>query len=346
MRIMFIKKSTGAIAAFASLSLVLSACSSATEDASPSQSASATGEVVIVHAAFYPLEFLAKTIGGDQIQVVSLTVPGAEPHDMELTPVQVAELENTSLALYIEGFMPAVDEAIEASVPDRALDLSTTVTLLEGEAHSEEEGHSDEGGHSDDEGHSDEEAHSDEEGHSDEEAHDHGAYDPHIWLDPANMISMANAVSGRLIAIDPARSDLYSANTAALVAELEALDQEFTSGLANCEQKEIVTSHDAFGYLANAYGFEQHGIAGLSPDTEPSPARLVEISEMVIAEGITTIYYETLVSPAIAETVANETGATTAVLDPIEGLVEGSTDTFITVMQANLQALIKGQTCS
>ena len=329
---MFIKKSTGAIAAFASLSLVLSACSSATEDASPSQSASATGEVVIVHAAFYPLEFLAKTIGGDQIQVISLTVPGAEPHDMELTPVQVAELENTSLALYIEGFMPAVDEAIEASVPDRALDLSTTVTLLEGEAHSEE-GHSDEGGHSDDEVATDDD-------------HGHGAYDPHIWLDPANMISMANAVSGRLIAIDPARSDLYSANTAALVDELEALDQEFTSGLANCKQKEIVTSHDAFGYLANAYGFEQHGIAGLSPDTEPSPARLVEISEMVIAEGITTIYYETLVSPAIAETVANETGATTAVLDPIEGLVEGSTDTFITVMQANLQALIKGQTCS
>ena len=324
---MFIKKSTQTIAAFATLSLVLSACSAATQESSPSQSASATatGEVVIVHAAFYPLEFLAKTIGGDQIQVVSLTVPGAEPHDMELTPVQVAELEKTSLALFIDGFMPAVDEAIEALVPDRALDLGTTVTLLEGEAHSDEETHSDEEAVTED---------------------DHGAYDPHIWLDPANMISMANAVSDRLISIDPARTDFYTANTAALVAELEALDQEFTTGLANCEQKEIVTSHESFGYLANAYGFEQHGIAGLSPDTEPSPARLVEISEMVKAEGITTIYYETLVSPAIAETVANETGATTAVLDPIEGLAAGSTDTFITVMQANLQALIKGQTCS
>ena len=322
---MFIKKSSSTIAVFAALSLVLSACSSATQEASPSQSATATGEVVIVHAAFYPLEFLAKTIGGDQIQVVSLTVPGAEPHDMELTPVQVAELEKTSLALFIDGFMPAVDEAIEALVPDRALDLGTTVTLLEGEAHSDEETHSDEEAVTED---------------------DHGAYDPHIWLDPANMISMANAVSDRLISIDPARTDFYTANTAALVAELEALDQEFTTGLANCEQKEIVTSHESFGYLANAYGFEQHGIAGLSPDTEPSPARLVEISEMVKAEGITTIYYETLVSPAIAETVANETGATTAVLDPIEGLAAGSTDTFITVMQANLQALIKGQTCS
>ena len=316
---MFIKRSTGTLAVLAALSLVLSACSSATQEASPSQSATATGEVVIVHAAFYPLEFLAKTIGGDQIQVISLTVPGAEPHDMELTPVQVAELEKTSLALYIDGFMPAVDQAIEASVPDRALDLGTTVTLLEGEAHSDEEAVTQD---------------------------DHGAYDPHIWLDPANMISMAKAVSERLISIDPARTAFYTANTAALVAELEALDQEFTTGLANCEQKEIVTSHESFGYLANAYGFKQHGIAGLSPDTEPSPARLVEISEMVKAEGITTIYYETLVSPAIAETVANETGATTAVLDPIEGLAAGSTDTFITVMQANLQALIKGQTCS
>ncbi|MCX6416789.1 MAG: metal ABC transporter substrate-binding protein [Actinobacteria bacterium] len=330
---MFIKKPTGTIAALASLSLVLSACSTATEEASPSQSASATatatGEVVIVHAAFYPLEFLAKTIGGDQIQVVSLTVPGAEPHDMELTPVQVAELEKTSLVLFIDGFMPAVDEAIEASVPDRALDLGATVTLLESDDH--------------DHAH---ETPAPEASAAAEEEHDHGAYDPHIWLDPANMVLMANAVSERLIAIDPDRSDFYTANTAALVADLEALDQEFTTGLANCEQKEIVTSHDAFGYLANAYGFKQHGIAGLSPESEPSPARLAEISEMVRAEGITTIYYETLVSPAIAETVANETGATTAVLDPIEGLVEGSTDTFITVMQANLQALIKGQTCS
>jgi zinc transport system substrate-binding protein len=160
------------------------------------------------------------------------------------------------------------------------------------------------------------------------------------------MILMANAISERLISIDPDRADFYTANTKVINSELEALDKEFTAGLASCELKEIVTSHDAFGYLANAYGFTQHGIAGLSPESEPSPARLVEIAEMVKAEGITTIYYETLVSPTIAQTVADETGATVAVLDPIEGLIEGSTDTFITVMKANLQALIKGQTCS
>jgi zinc transport system substrate-binding protein len=325
MGIMFIKNKSNLIVAAAIFSMGLSACSSSEEVANPPESTT-TGQVVIVHAAFYPLEFLAKSIGGDQIQVISLTTPGTEPHDLELTPVQVAELEKTSLALFVDGFMPAVDEAIESQIPDRALDLGQSVTLLESAEHAHEG-----------------EVASDE---AATEADDHGAFDPHIWLDPANMILMANAISERLISIDPDRADFFTANTKAINSELAALDKEFTAGLANCELKEIVTSHDAFGYLANAYGFTQHGIAGLSPESEPSPARLVEIAEMVIAEGITTIYYETLVSPAIAQTVADETGATVAVLDPIEGLIEGSTDTFITVMKANLQALIKGQTCS
>ena len=330
---MFINKTRFFAGSALGLALVLSSCSTDTESATPQASASpeatANGEVIVVHAAFYPLEYLASQIGGDAVSVISLISPGADAHDMELSPAQVAELETTSLALYIDGFMPAVDEAIAASVPDRALDLGTTVSLLAADSHAEEKAHSEE------------EAHSEEDGHA-----EHGAYDPHIWLDPANMVLMANAVSARLISIDPTRTDFYATNTATLITELEALDQEFTSGLANCAQKEIVTSHESFGYLALAYGFTQNGIAGLSPETEPSPARLAEVSELVKDKGITTIYYETLVSPEIAQTVANETGATTAILDPIEGLLEGSTDTFITVMKANLQALIKGQTCS
>jgi len=310
MIIMFIKKSSSTIAAFAALSLVLSSCSSVTQEARTSQSASAAAEVLIVHAAFYPLEFLAKEIGGDQIQVVSLTVPGAEPHDMELTPVQVAELEKTSLALFINGFMPAVDEAIASQASGVALNLASVVPLLAASDASD------------------------------------SAYDPHIWLDPANMILMATAVSDRLISLAPANTDYYVANTKELISKLEALDSEFSNGLTNCKQKTLVTSHDAFGYLTSAYGLAQLGIAGLSPESEPSPARLAQISKLVTDQGITTVYYETLVSPEIAQTVAAETGATTAVLDPIEGLVEGSTDTFITVMQANLQTLIKGQDCS
>jgi zinc transport system substrate-binding protein len=311
---MFIKKSTRTIAVVALLSITMSACSSSSDQANPSQSISATdstaGNIVSVQAAFYPLEFLANEIGGDLIQVTALAAAGAEPHDMELTPVQVAELEKTSLVIYIQGFMPALDQAIASQTSDVSLNLATAVPLLATSDTSEV------------------------------------AYDPHIWLAPKNMILMATAVSDRLISLAPANKDYYTANTEILISKLEALDSEFTSGLANCQQKTLVTSHDAFGYLTSAYGFQQLGIAGLSPESEPSPARLAQISKLVSDQGITTIYYETLVSPEIAQTVAAETGATTAVLDPIEGLAAGSTDTFITVMQANLKTLIKGQSCS
>jgi zinc transport system substrate-binding protein len=318
MEIMFNKLQVQIPVTAISLAIVLSACSASNQAATPSESSSpsasagfgTTGEVVAVQAAFYPLEFLANEIGGNLVQVTALTAAGAEPHDMELTPVQVAQLETTSLIIYIQGFMPAVDEAIASQPADRALDLASTVSLLSASDASE------------------------------------GVYDPHIWLDPANMISMASAVSERLISIAPANIDYYLANTEVLISKLQALDLEFTQGLASCEQKTLVTSHDAFGYLTNAYGFQPLGIAGLSPESEPSPARLAQIAKLVTEQGITTIYYETLVSPAIAETVAAETGATTAVLDPIEGLAAGSTDTFITVMQANLKTLIKGQSCS
>ena len=291
-----------------SLTMLLSACSGAENGATPADASSAS--VVAVQAAFYPLEFLANEIGGDLIQVTALAAAGAEPHDMELTPVQVAELEKTSLIIYIQGFMPAVDEAIASQASANSLDLATAVPLLATSDANE------------------------------------GAYDPHIWLAPKNMILMATAVSDRLISLVPANKDYYTANTKTLISKLVALDSEFSNGLENCQQKTLVTSHDAFGYLTSAYGFQQLGIAGLSPESEPSPARLAQISKLVTDQGITTIYYETLVSPAIAETVAAETGSTTAVLDPIEGLAAGSTDTFITVMQANLKTLIKGQSCS
>ena len=308
MKTMFNKFGVPISATVISLTMLLSACSGAENGATPADASSAS--VVAVQAAFYPLEFLAKEIGGDLVQVTALAAAGAEPHDMELTPIQVAEIEKTSLIIYIQGFMPAVDEAIASQASANSLDLTSAVPLLAASDTNE------------------------------------GAYDPHIWLDPANMILMATAVSDRLISLAPANKDYYTANTQTLISKLEALDSEFSKGLENCQQKTFVTSHDAFGYLTNAYGFQQLGIAGLSPESEPSPARLAQISKLVSDQGITTIYYETLVSPAIAETVAAETGATTAVLDPIEGLAAGSTDTFITVMQANLKTLIKGQSCS
>ena len=164
--------------------------------------------------------------------------------------------------------------------------------------------------------------------------------DPHVWLDPIRDTRIVERIGQALGAQSAAQR---------LVARLEDLDAEYRTGLANCERHEIVTSHEAFAYLAQRYGLEQIPITGLSPEAEPQPADLARVVDLVEKRGVTTIFYETLVSPRIAETVARETGATTAVLDPIEGLtpaeIAGGEDYF-TRMRANLRALREGLGCS
>lgn len=259
-----------------------------------------------VIAALYPLAYAAEQVAGDAARVSGLTPPGVEPHDLELTAAQVADIAEADLVLYIKGLQPAVDEAIAQQAADRALDvLDGLDVLVTGEA-----------------------------------------TDPHVWLDPANLAAIGEAVATRLGAVDPAQAAAFSANAAALAARMAALDLEFTDGLATCASRDIVVSHAAFGYLAGAYGLAQVGISGLSPDAEPSPARLREVADLVRSTGTTTIYYETLVDPKVAQTVADETGAATAVLDPLEGLAAGATGDYASIMRANLATLIAGQGCS
>jgi zinc transport system substrate-binding protein len=159
------------------------------------------------------------------------------------------------------------------------------------------------------------------------------AADPHVWLDPVLYARVVRRVARALG--EPGRAD-------ALVRRLEVLDREYRQGLANCQRREIVTSHAAFGYLAARYGLEQVPIAGVSPEAEPTPRKLEEAAERVRTSGATTVFFETLVSPRLAKTVARETGATTAVLDPIEGLTKDEVargDDYFTVMRRNLAAV-------
>jgi zinc transport system substrate-binding protein len=170
--------------------------------------------------------------------------------------------------------------------------------------------------------------------------------DPHIWLDPMRLATIADAVAAQLGKADPAHAADYTANAAALRTELSKLDSEFTEGLKTCERREIVTSHAAFGYLASKYNLKQIGLTGLSPETEPTPQRLAEVAQEAKQYKATTIFFETLVSPKIAETLAKEVGAKTAVLDPLEGLEAGSTEDYFSVMRANLKALRDALGCS
>ncbi|MGQ5263937.1 metal ABC transporter substrate-binding protein [Micromonospora sp. ZYX-F-536] len=285
--------------------------------------AGADPQRVDVVAAFYPLQFLAERIGGDAVRVTNLAKPGAEPHDLELSPSQVGQVSDAELIVYLKGFQPAVDEAVAQSDGDRVFDVTGVQPLLDATA----------GGHN----------HEGEEEHGKEE---HGAKDPHVWLDPTRLAGIGDQLAQRLGKADPDHAADYTARSAALRADLTTLDGEFNQGLQTCQRREIVTSHAAFGYLADRYRLEQVGITGLSPDVEPSPQRLAQVIEEAKEHRATTIFFETLVSPKVAETIAGQVGARTAVLDPIEGLAAGSDGDYLSVMRTNLQTLRTALSCS
>lgn len=323
-----------ALAAAALVVVPLASCGS-----EESGSGAGSGDALQVQASFYPLQWVAERVGGEQVDVANLTPPGAEPHDLELSPKSTAALADADLVLYLSGFQPAIDDAI-ATVDAEALDAADHVEL---DLTASDDGH--------DHGHDEEEAGHDEEeaGHDEEEAgHDEEAgVDPHFWLDPTRLVDVVEAVADSFSELDPGSEELFRANAADAIADLEALDGEFEEGLAECESRDLVTSHQAFGYLAQRYELEQVGISGLSPEEEPSAADLAEVVEFVKDRNVRTIYFETLISPAVAETVASETGARTAVLDPIEGLSDASEGAdYLEVMRANLASLRTGQPCT
>ncbi|MFG1904365.1 metal ABC transporter substrate-binding protein [Micromonospora carbonacea] len=284
---------------------------------------------VDVAAAFYPLQFVAERVGGDAVRVTNLTKPGAEPHDLELTPSQVGEVNRAELIVYLKGFQPAVDEAIAQSGGDRAFDVAGVQPLLAASA----------GGHDHGGGGAGQQEHADEEGN--------GGKDPHLWLDPTRLAGVADQLAERLGKADPERAADYTVRAKTLRADLEKLDADFAAGLKTCQRREIVVSHTAFGYLAERYRLEQVGITGLTPETEPSPQRLAEVAGEAREHGATTIFFETLVSPKVAETIAREVGAQTAVLDPLEGLsADGGGQDYLSVMRTNLQTLRTALSCS
>ncbi|MFD2792629.1 metal ABC transporter substrate-binding protein [Promicromonospora vindobonensis] len=288
---------------------------------------------VTVLASFYPLQYVAQQIGGDLVTVSNLTPPAAEPHDLELSPAQVREIGTADLVVYLSGFQNAVDEGVDARAPEHVIDAAGPAGLAE---HAEEEH----------EGETEEEhaEHADEAG----DGHDHGATDPHFWLDPSRLAAVGQAVADELAEVDPEHAEEYAAGALRLGQQLDELDQELADGLAACQGATLVTSHAAFGYLADRYALEQVGISELDPEVEPSPARLREIGDLVEERGIETLYSETLVSPKVTETLASDLGVDTAVLDPLEGLSEDATaagDDYVSVMRANLAALEEGLVC-
>ncbi|MGP3685944.1 metal ABC transporter substrate-binding protein [Streptomyces sp. IBSNAI002] len=279
-----------------------------------------------VTASFYPIQFLAEQIGKDHVKVDTLTKPGVEPHDLEITPKQTAQLADADVILYLKSLQPAVDKAVAQSGVKNVVDAAT-LTKLEAHAAS---GH----GH---------EAEAEGEGEAD---HDHSrgeaGADPHVWLDPAKYAEIAKGVGAALEKADPGHAADYKKNTDDLVAKLTALDTEFKDGLANTATKTFITTHSAFGYLAERYGLDQEGISGVDPESEPSPARMKELQEIAKKDNVSTVFFETLASDKTAKSLAGDTGLKTDVLDPLEGITDKSQGAdYFEVMRSNLKNLQK-----
>ncbi|HET8661209.1 MAG TPA: metal ABC transporter substrate-binding protein [Micromonosporaceae bacterium] len=284
----------------------------------------AGGGKVDVVAGFYPLQFVAEQVGGDAVAVTNLAKPGAEPHDMELTPHLVARIADADLVVYLNGFQPAVDESVALQAREASFDAAAVEPLLDAAA---------EGGH---EGEHPGDAQA---GSPASSPAGTGGKDPHVWLDPVRLATIADRLADRLSGVDPAHAAGYRARAGNLRARLEQLHREYADGLRSCARRQLVVSHAAFGYLARRYRLEQIALSGISPEDEPPPQRLAEVAEQAREHGATTIFFETLVSPKVAETIAREVRAATAVLDPVEGLPAGSTGDYFSVMRRNLATL-------
>jgi zinc transport system substrate-binding protein len=292
--------------------LSLSGCAAFSDQAGPA----APGDRLHVVAAFYPLQYVAQRVVGDRAHVTNLTRPGGEPHDLEIPPKETAQIVDADLVLYEKGFQPAVDGAVDQNAGGRTVDAAQ-VADLQPPAH---------GGH-------------------DHGTEDHAGLDPHFWQDPLRLAAVGDAVAAQLATVAPAHADEYAANADALRTDLEALDRAYRTGLGGCKRSTVVVSHDAFGYLAK-YGLDMEPIAGLSPGAEPTPADLVRLQRLIDSDGITTVFSERLASPRLSQSLADDMHVSTAVLDPIEGLSDQtSNETYLSLMEQNLAALRKANQC-
>lgn len=275
-----------------------------------------------IYTSIYPMYDFTTKIVGDKATVVNMIPAGMEPHDWEPSAADIIGLEKADVFIYNGLNMEHWVFDVLNSLENKDLiivEASKGTTLLEGgHVHTEEDEHED---------------------HDEELA---GIYDPHVWLNPMNAkIEMKNIMDGLILA-DPKNKDYYNANYAKYAIELDLLDEEFTSTLSSQTNRNIIVAHEAFGYLCKAYGLNQVAIDGLSPDSEPNPARMAEIIAFGKEESIKVIFFEELVSPKVAETIADAIGAKTDILNPLEGLSEeqiSQGEDYFSIMRQNLEAI-------
>jgi zinc transport system substrate-binding protein len=315
------------------------------------------GKVNVV-TTFYPLYDFASQIGGEHVNVINLVPAGVDSHEWSPKSQDMKNMTQAQLFIYNgAGFEGWVDDFFSSLKDENALHLveaSHGIALIENGAdadheeehadeHEAEEAHADE--HADE--HEAEEAHADEheeEAHAEGDGHDHGNVDPHVWLSPLQAKVLATNVRDGLIEVDPAHQADYEQNFKTLMQQLDQLHQKYVEMTSASERREFVVSHQAFGYLARDYDLTQVPVMGLSPDSEPTAQDMKEISQFVREHQIQYILFEELVSPKIAETLAQDLNIETLVFNPVEGLTKEQIkagETYVSMMERNLTSLEK-----
>ncbi|HEX7963887.1 MAG TPA: zinc ABC transporter substrate-binding protein [Candidatus Saccharimonadales bacterium] len=284
-----------------------------------SRRAAPTSDAVRVSATFYPMAEFVRQVGGRYVQVSTLVKPGVEPHDYDPTPQDIAGIYKSKVFVYNGAGLERWTDRLQGDLSANhvvSVNASNGIALHAKDA-------------------------SDTENTS--------STDPHVWMDPTLAIKEVSNIRDGLIKADPAHAGAYRANAASYVTQLQALDQQFKTGLSHCQNHTIITSHQAFRYLAAQYGLDAIGIAGLSPDDEPSPQKLAEIASLARSRGADYIFFETLASPKLSQTIAHEVGAKTIAFNPLEGLTQseiGAGKNYLTVQKDNLQGLETALHCT
>lgn len=266
---------------------------------------------ITVTASYYPLYDFVKNIGKNKVEVVNITPAGSEPHDFEPSAKQLAFAYNSNVFIYNGAYLePWADDFLK-DYKNTTVKSSNNISLIKLEENS-------------------------------------NLYDPHFWLDPVAAIKIVDNILAGLIKASPENESYFTNNANAYKDKLTTLDKSFKEGLSSCQTDTAITSHEAFSYLSKQYKINLVSISGIDPSVEPDASKLAEISDLVKSKGIKYIFFESLVSPKLAETIASETGAKTAVLDPIEGFSEEDQqkgDDYINVQQRNLQNLKTALEC-
>ena len=304
--------------AFLTSSLILAGCSNAAEDSQP-----ASESLPSIVTGSFAVAWLASSISDGCAVVTDLAPSGGDAHDLELTASQTASILDADLVVLVDGLQPAFD-AVAESRSSGVFDILDLLDPLTAEDHADEDGHED---------------HADEDGHE-----DHGLLDPHFWLDPKRVSDAAGFLGTEISKLSADCATKVEVTVPAVQAQLEDLTQEFETSLATCSSRTIVVSHEAFGYLADAFNLEQIGVAGLDPEGEPSAARLKEVIDLANSLGVSAVFTESTVNPDVAQTLADALEVGILTLDPLE--IASVSKDYISLMQTNLEALRSGLNCS